>query len=129
MIDDKPFGALILAIQAVEHALGAWESGIFVEWQGSAAHFSGAKYGDILERATTTNPKAKPVTTLNKRATRYIPTMNNFKESTWEDIFSTITSYLDSQKSKKKKVKAAESNSSMEIIVAEEDHVLISDDE
>jgi len=129
MGDDRPLGALILATQAIEHAFGAWLSGAFVKQTGSAAHFSGAKYGDIFERNTTANSKGQPTMKLNNQATQYIPTMKNFKDTTWDDIYLAVEVFLEERKSKKKKKKAAEFDSTMEVVVAENNYVLVSDED
>ncbi|KAF5375577.1 hypothetical protein D9615_003419 [Tricholomella constricta] len=129
--DDKPSAALILAIQAVEHALGGWKSGTLIKLEP----FSGAKYGDSFERGAPSSSKSKSKAKFNNRATQYLPTIKNFDDRKWEDIFSTVTEFLDNQASKKKKGKVAErkraasSDGDIDGFEVPEEYVLESDED
>ncbi|KAF5374165.1 hypothetical protein D9615_008849 [Tricholomella constricta] len=130
--DDKPSAALILAIQAVEHALGGWKTGTLSKLEP----FSGAKYGDSFERGAPSSSKGKSKAKFNNRATQYLPTIKNFDDRKWEDIFATVREFLDNQASKKKKKgkfaerkRAASSDGDIDDIEVPAEYVLESDED
>ncbi|KIM49896.1 hypothetical protein M413DRAFT_43621, partial [Hebeloma cylindrosporum] len=126
--NEKPYGAFILALQAVQHALKAWVTGEYVEPRGSANHFSADNYGDRTERKSD---KGRTVNVLVRRATQYMPTVKALTKDHWEAIFEEISNILADNKPKRKRSRSASSRGSEapEEEEAAQEFVLVSDDD
>ncbi|KAF8808307.1 hypothetical protein BYT27DRAFT_7222942 [Phlegmacium glaucopus] len=125
---EKPYGAFILALQAVQHALKAWTTGEYVEPRGSANHFSADNYSDRTERKSD---KGRTVNVLVRRATQYMPTVKALTKDHWEAIFKEIANILADNKPKRKRSRSASSHGSEvpEEEEAAQEYILVSDDD
>ncbi|KAF8970180.1 hypothetical protein BDZ97DRAFT_1902185 [Flammula alnicola] len=127
---ELPGGALILSLQAVEHAFKFWKTGTFTEDNTTAAHFSGDNYGDNVRRKPGPDGRMRDVLVLN--AGQYKATVRNLAvESHWVPIFEAVNNILDSTRWKKKgRSKSASSRASSEIAVDNvSEYILVSDDD
>ncbi|KAF8799163.1 hypothetical protein BYT27DRAFT_7071855, partial [Phlegmacium glaucopus] len=127
----KPVGALILAIQAVEHAFKSWTTGTYVKDSSPKGYFSADNYGDKIEKVTGKDGRTKHVN--NRRATQYVSTITAFKDHHWESILDTVRNILGEDGKKRKRSKSLSSRASSEFdldeVDAEEDYILVSDDD
>lgn len=151
-LERKPVGALILAIQAVtmflykilfifltfffslmqvEHAFKSWTTGAYMKNTSPKGYFSADNYGDKVVKVSGKDGRVKHVN--NRRATQYAPTINAFKTRHWESIMSTVRDILGESGNKRKRSKSVSSRASSEFnmdeVDAEEDYILISDDD
>ncbi|KAF8799804.1 hypothetical protein BYT27DRAFT_7221912 [Phlegmacium glaucopus] len=126
--DEKPYGAFILALQAVQHALKAWTTGEYVEARGSANHFSADNYGDRTERKSD---KGRTVNVLVRRATQYMPTVKALSKDHWDAIFAEISNILADNQPKRKRSRSASSRGSEapKEEEAAQEYVLVSDND
>ncbi|KAG6806362.1 hypothetical protein H0H92_011593, partial [Tricholoma furcatifolium] len=92
-IDTLPVGALILSLQAVEHALKEYSTGERVIMKNYQGHFSAENYGD--KTITETGPDGRSHKVYKPWASRYITTIRKFDTQTWEDILTTAKEALD----------------------------------
>ncbi|KDR68743.1 hypothetical protein GALMADRAFT_1026983 [Galerina marginata CBS 339.88] len=125
---ELPGGALILAMQAVEHAFTFWRTGEFVEDKSS--HFSADRYGDTVKRKPGADGgRAKDVKVLV--AGRYKPTIRSLTvEKHWVPIFKAVTDILSVNRKKKARSKSASSRASSEMIIDETpEFILVSDED
>ncbi|KAG6833984.1 hypothetical protein H0H93_012788, partial [Arthromyces matolae] len=92
-VKDLPVGALILSLQAVEHALNEYRTGSQVINKTSKGHFSSDNYGDKVVQEADQNGRPKLV---NKPwASRYIATIKKFDAAQWKSILESSQEYLD----------------------------------
>ncbi|KIM49826.1 hypothetical protein M413DRAFT_438944, partial [Hebeloma cylindrosporum] len=127
----KPVGALILAVQAVEHAFKSWTTGVYVKNSSPKGYFSGDNYGDKVMKVTGKDGRAKHVN--NRQATQYVPTIEAFEDRHWESILEAVREILDASNSKRKRSRSLSSRASsdfdMEEPEAEDNYVLVSDED
>ncbi|KIM41783.1 hypothetical protein M413DRAFT_410062 [Hebeloma cylindrosporum] len=130
-LERKPVGALILAIQAVEHAFKSWTTGAYVKITSPKGYFSADNYGDKIMKVAGKDRRTKHVN--NRRATQYTPTINAFKDHHWNSILSAVRDILGENGNKRKRSKSASSRASSEFdmdeVEADKDYILLSDDD
>ncbi|KAF8811356.1 hypothetical protein BYT27DRAFT_7253054 [Phlegmacium glaucopus] len=124
---ELPGGALVLSLQAVEHAFKFWKQGKFIDSddKSTIGHFSGDIYGDNIKRKN-----GEDVWVLN--AGQYKKTIENFLvEKHWVLIFEAANEVLNASRRKKKgRSQSALSQASSEAIMADiPEYILVSDDE
>jgi len=143
--EEKPYGAFILALQAVsnfhsflkfqdahsyqvQHALKAWTTGEYIEPRGNSNHFSADNYGDRTERKSD---KGRSVNVLNRRATQYMPMVKALTKDHWNTIFTEISNILADNKPKRKRSRSASSRGSEapEEEEAAQEYIMVSDDD
>ncbi|KAF5328797.1 hypothetical protein D9619_011528 [Psilocybe cf. subviscida] len=118
--DEKPVGALILALQAVEYALKRWETGTYNKASNTADYFSFDNYGDVTEkRIQLTGTTKKLVSHFNPRATKFMQTAQGLKDEQWSHIFENATDFL--VRSKKKRRGCTSGSSATTVVEADED--------
>ena len=92
--------------------------------------FSGDNYGDRITKVTGKDGRTKHVN--NHCATQYVPTIEAFEDRHWESILEALWEIL-SECSRRKRSKSLSSRASsdfdMEEAEAEENYILISDEE
>lgn len=93
----KPAGALLLAIQAVERALGMYLTGSLVIDTASTGHFSVENWGDKWERSVSGKPRRI------RRATRFFQMVKDFDDTTWKKILDPVKELVDDSASKRKR--------------------------
>ncbi|KAF8880830.1 hypothetical protein CPB84DRAFT_1851762 [Gymnopilus junonius] len=106
--DEMPIGALILALQAVEHAFKFWTTGEFVE--DSKLKFNADTYDDLLERKKKPDGSVKEV--LTHRSSLYLPSVQSLEKKHWVSIFEAASVILGQSKVGKKKKGCSKSASS-----------------
>ncbi|KAF8869147.1 hypothetical protein CPB84DRAFT_1856678 [Gymnopilus junonius] len=106
--DEMPIGALILALQAVEHAFKFWTTGEFVE--DSKLKFNADTYDDLLECKKKPDRSVKEV--LTHRSSLYLPSVQSLKKKHWVSIFEAASAILGQSKVGKKKKGCSKSASS-----------------
>ncbi|KAF8809369.1 hypothetical protein BYT27DRAFT_7094606 [Phlegmacium glaucopus] len=124
---ELPGGALVLSLQAVEHAFKFWKQGKFInsDDKSTIGHFSGDIYGDNIKRKN-----GEDVRVLN--AGQYKKTIENFSvEKHWVPIFEAANEVLNASRRKKKgRSQSALSQASSEATMADiPEYILVSDDE
>ncbi|KAL1659264.1 hypothetical protein EV122DRAFT_271418 [Schizophyllum commune] len=82
---DPPIGALILAGQAVEHALKTFKTGTY---KAPTSHFSASNYADY-------HTSEDGVFKLKRRATRYVRRLQGWSDETWADVRRRAQAFLD----------------------------------
>ncbi|KIL64225.1 hypothetical protein M378DRAFT_163462 [Amanita muscaria Koide BX008] len=123
----RPIAALIYAIQAVEHVLKCWTTGQFVNNTSTSNRFSVENYGDAI---VTTVKAGKSVKSRDNRATKFVPSLMQWKEETWDTVFSTVNEYLDDSAEFKRSKSAAASYPSSEVdVISEPDSFIVVSDE
>ncbi|KAF8881515.1 hypothetical protein CPB84DRAFT_1851568 [Gymnopilus junonius] len=116
--DEMPIGALILALQAVEHAFKFWTTGEFVE--DSRLKFNANTYDDLLECKKKPDRSVKEVLTC--RSSLYLPSVQSLEKKHWVSIFKAASAILGQSKVGKKKKghsKSASSAASSEVELEE----------
>ncbi|KAJ6630165.1 hypothetical protein B0H10DRAFT_2428127 [Mycena sp. CBHHK59/15] len=115
-----PIGALILSIQATERALRAWSTGKLYIAPRTAGQFSGDNWGD--------NTKLRNGKTVkNKRATKYVKSIQAFTRQQWESIYDDALPYVE-KKRKSNSSRGTSSEAEMPIESDEDDDfVLVAD--
>jgi hypothetical protein len=115
----------------VEHAFKSWSTGAYIKITSPKGYFSADNYGDKIVKVTGKDGRAKHVN--NRRATQYAPTINAFKNRHWESILNTVRDILGEDGNKRKRSKSVSSRASSEFdldeVDADEDYILISDDD
>ncbi|KAJ7676041.1 hypothetical protein DFH06DRAFT_1318177 [Mycena polygramma] len=96
-----PIGALILAIQATQHALRAWSTGEFVAPSKATGFFSKDYYADTTKMVNGVKKK-------HKRSSKYVPSIEAFDDHQWQAIFDRTNSWITA---KKKKASSSRSSS------------------
>ncbi|KAG6806456.1 hypothetical protein H0H92_011270, partial [Tricholoma furcatifolium] len=87
----QPIGAMILSLQAVEHALRQYEEDGFCD-EGSTAQFSFDNYSDCT---LVQEVNGRSIQTFDPRASRYIaPIHDGFEERHWANIFRNAQEVL-----------------------------------
>jgi len=103
---------------------------VYVKASSPKGFFSGDNYGDKITKVTGKDGCTKHVN--NRQATQYVPTIEAFEDRHWESILEAVREIL-SEGSKRKRSKSLSSQASsdfdMEEAEAEEDYILISDEE
>ncbi|KJA20449.1 hypothetical protein HYPSUDRAFT_203766 [Hypholoma sublateritium FD-334 SS-4] len=104
--DEKPVGALILALQAVEHAFKLRRTGEHIEPTSSTGYFSCDNYGDYIEQKIVDTGKkgskqGSLIRVANRRASRFLKSTAALTDTNWRDIFTTAAGYLGSSKKRK----------------------------
>ncbi|KAL1754297.1 hypothetical protein FB107DRAFT_263478 [Schizophyllum commune] len=82
---DPPIGALILAGQAVGHALKTFKTGTY---KAPTSHFSASNYADY-------HTCEDGVFKLKRRATRYVRRLQGWSDETWADVRRRAQAFLD----------------------------------
>ncbi|KAF8868320.1 hypothetical protein BD779DRAFT_1480573 [Infundibulicybe gibba] len=129
-IDDKPVGALLLSVQAVERALGFWSTGAFVADTSTGSHFSADNWGDTMERRKAEGSSSSAIKTGTykvRRATKYLASVNNFSAEHWENIFQEARELLAERQRKKKRTSSTASSAPDIIEDDTSDVILVSD--
>ncbi|KAG6825115.1 hypothetical protein H0H92_004666 [Tricholoma furcatifolium] len=91
--DLLPIGALILSLQAVEHALKEFETGSQVVDKTPKGFFSEQNYGD--KSVKETGPDGQKHHVMKPWATRYMPSIKKFNKTQWNTILMTAQEYID----------------------------------
>ncbi|KAF9538908.1 hypothetical protein CPC08DRAFT_824597 [Agrocybe pediades] len=97
--DDLPAGALVLALQAVEHAFKFWKTGVFEA--DNSLKFSGDLYGDNMVRKPG-GPGGRIIQVLERRSGLYMPSAQELKIEKWQEIFSEVKQILEESKHRKR---------------------------
>ncbi|KAI0632391.1 hypothetical protein C8Q77DRAFT_1059584 [Trametes polyzona] len=103
--EPRPCGALILAVLAVERALGVWRTGVKLIPHGSAAYFSADNWAD---KTAIVHGVAKPQQKVKKLMDR----ARNLDHSAWQAILTGArAAYLSQKASQEKQAIVVESHS------------------
>ncbi|KAG6808816.1 hypothetical protein H0H92_002794 [Tricholoma furcatifolium] len=91
-IEEKPIGAIILSLQAVEHILKQYETDGNKQVDNSReGEFSFNNYGDTWIRE---EQNGRLVDSYSYRATRYVATIKNFSKKHWKDLLGDANNIL-----------------------------------
>ncbi|KAG6912592.1 hypothetical protein DXG01_013567 [Tephrocybe rancida] len=93
--DDKPVGALLLAMQAAQRGLLFWKTGEFIDDKTSTGYFSFDNYGD----KTAQDKKTKEMVT-TRHATKLLPSVKAFNDDRWRQLLTAAMEYLEPKKTK-----------------------------
>ncbi|KAF9553010.1 hypothetical protein CPC08DRAFT_767856 [Agrocybe pediades] len=96
--DSLPCGALVMAVQAVEHALKFWVTGEYVP--DGRAKFCAEDYGDRIVRKKNATGKLVDVKILGSGL--YLPAAKALPRSQWREIFEEVGEVLESSNRRKK---------------------------
>ena len=103
---------------------------MYVKASSPKGFFSGDNYGDKITKVTGKDGRTKHVN--NRQATQYVATIEAFEDRHWESILEAVQEVL-SEGSRRKRSKSMSSRASsdfnMEEAEAEENYILISDEE
>ncbi|KAG6809099.1 hypothetical protein H0H92_001622 [Tricholoma furcatifolium] len=120
---DKPVGALLLAMQAVQRALSFWKTGELVVDTSPAGRFSFDNYGD-----KTTVDKVTKQLTLHRRATLLLASINYWDDDYWHMLIKNAAEHLEDFHLMKRQASST-SRPSSEVFDVDADFVLHSDPE
>ncbi|PPQ80674.1 hypothetical protein CVT24_011009 [Panaeolus cyanescens] len=114
--EEWPCGALVLAIQAVQHAFTFWTSGEFVKPSGPASHFSSENYGDSY--SVKTLPSGQEVRMRVPKASLLFWPARALTAEQWEDIYKDIKVTLEylSNRRRRRRSRSVSSAPSSDII-------------
>ncbi|KAF8900113.1 hypothetical protein CPB84DRAFT_1847376 [Gymnopilus junonius] len=101
--DEMPIGALILALQAVEHAFKFWTTGEFVE--DSKLKFNADTYDDLLECKKKPDGSVKEVLTCC--SSLYLLSVQSLEKKHWVSIFEAQVRFWGSPKLARRRRAAA----------------------
>ncbi|KAG6846621.1 hypothetical protein H0H93_012797, partial [Arthromyces matolae] len=122
-VEDLPVGALILSLQAVEHALNEYRTGSQVINKTSKGHFSSDNYGDKVVQEADQNGRPKLV---NKPwASRYIATIKKFDAAQWKSILESSQEYLDAIPPRRGRKSRSSSHASSSYSMAVDDEEIL----
>ena len=103
---------------------------MYIKASSPKGFFSGDNYGDKITKVTGKDGRTKHIN--NRQATQYVATIEAFKDRHWESILEAVREVL-SEGSRQKQSKSMSSRASldfdMEEAEAEENYILISDEE
>jgi hypothetical protein len=103
---------------------------VYVKASSPKGFFSGDNYGDKITKVTGKDGRTKHVN--NRQATQYVATIEAFEDRHWESILEAVREIL-SEGTRRKRSKSLSSRASsdfdMEDAGAEENYILISDEE
>ncbi|KAF8875842.1 hypothetical protein BD779DRAFT_1475902 [Infundibulicybe gibba] len=125
---EKPIGALLLSVQAVEHALGFWTSGAFVADTSPSQHFSADNWGDTVKQRKASTSSDKTGTYKVRHATKYLASVKNFKPDQWKYIFDEAEEYIVERRRKKKRNPPTKAGPDSAIIIDEDDDIVLVSD-
>ncbi|KAG6839250.1 hypothetical protein C0991_004395 [Blastosporella zonata] len=113
-VDDLPTGALIIALQAVEHALNEYRvTGTRKVDKSAKGYFSSDNYGDNEVKKTDPDT-GRTYYEMEVNASRYLPSVAGFVEKHWKTIFEDAHEYLLGLPSKRgKKARSSSQEQSM----------------
>ncbi|KAJ7465495.1 hypothetical protein FB451DRAFT_1369850 [Mycena latifolia] len=116
-------GALLLSMQAVEHALNLWKTGVYVNTHGNSTHFSVENWGDCVGPADQRTGERKLV----RRATKYVTTVQKWKkEQQWDELITAASEFVEVGRKRGAASRSA-SEASGDELVPEEDVIILSD--
>ncbi|PPQ82128.1 hypothetical protein CVT24_012431 [Panaeolus cyanescens] len=127
---ELPCGALILAIQAVEHVFKWWQTGHFVEDKNTSGFFSADNYADSVKRVIGADGRAK--NTLFLVAGRFKRAVESLDvETHWVPMFEDITTTLHhviEKRRRKSRSQSVSSAASSDFIVESDMELLFESD-
>ncbi|KAJ7194143.1 hypothetical protein GGX14DRAFT_576630 [Mycena pura] len=91
-LEERACGALLLAMQAVEHTLGMWTSGECKTEKGRGAQFSADNWGDVRERRQDKKIHITP------RATRFWKQIKErWSDERWGEVLSGAKEWMENK--------------------------------
>ncbi|KAJ7029058.1 hypothetical protein C8F04DRAFT_1288987 [Mycena alexandri] len=96
---DPPYGAALMAAQAVDRNLLYWQTGVYTVPKGQAGQFSFDNWGDLKVRTPTGGNK------LTRRATKFLGSLKAWDQKHWDEFREAAEEWQD------KKVRRATSSS------------------
>ncbi|KAJ6600852.1 hypothetical protein B0H10DRAFT_2441025 [Mycena sp. CBHHK59/15] len=118
---DPPYGALLLAAQAVERNLQFWKTGKYTVPTGLLGQFSFDNWGDIRTRESKTKTK------LTRRATKFLHVLKKWDETRWEELREEATQWQERKKRTASSSRGTSEAEDMEETEEEEELVVMSD--
>ncbi|CAK5264821.1 unnamed protein product [Mycena citricolor] len=115
----RPVGALLLAIQAVDHTLGCWKTGDFVS-ASRKDWFSEDNYADIVGK----DSRSTAIKIVTRRATRYLKTVKLWDDEKWDQFLSDASEWQARKKHDVPKFAVADEG---EELASEEEVLILSD--
>ncbi|KAJ6623230.1 hypothetical protein B0H10DRAFT_2187142 [Mycena sp. CBHHK59/15] len=100
----RPYGALLIAVQAVECNLLRWRTGTYTVQRAPPGEFSAENWGDIKTRASKTK------NAITRRATKFLSAVQKWDDERWEELRAAAAEWVD-----KKKVRASSSRGTSEV--------------
>ncbi|KAJ6600187.1 hypothetical protein B0H10DRAFT_697846 [Mycena sp. CBHHK59/15] len=90
----RPYGALLLAVQAVECNLQRWRTGTYTVQRGPPGEFSAENLGDIKTRTSKTK------NTVTRRATKFLSVVQKWDDARWEELRAAAAEWVDKRKAR-----------------------------
>ncbi|KAJ6613086.1 hypothetical protein B0H10DRAFT_2275826 [Mycena sp. CBHHK59/15] len=121
-LEAHPKGALLLAMQSVEHELGFWKTGDYVNPGKRANFFSEDNLGDTVVREGSKNK-------LVRRATKFLSTIDKWDDDQWKDLIDTAKEYIETPGRKRARTTSRSgSEAGDDVIVSDDDGVMVLSD-
>ncbi|KIL54640.1 hypothetical protein M378DRAFT_18705 [Amanita muscaria Koide BX008] len=105
--EEKPIGALLMAMQAVGRALEMWSDG--TKSTAKPLPFSGDNYSDIYIKINNQSNKRRRL----RRATIFVSTLKNIDKDTWDIILKLAHEYIETGTRRRGSSASASSNSAL----------------
>ncbi|KAJ6452743.1 hypothetical protein C8R47DRAFT_1168918 [Mycena vitilis] len=91
--EERPYGALLLAVQAVECNLMRWRTGTYTVERGTAGSFSDDNWGDIKTR-TSKSTQIK----VTRRATKFLATIQKWNAKRWDELHNEASQWVEKKR-------------------------------
>ncbi|KAJ7761692.1 hypothetical protein B0H16DRAFT_1719332 [Mycena metata] len=88
---DPPYGAAVMAAQAVDRNLLYWVAGVYTVAKGQAGQFSFDNWGDLKVRTPTWGNK------LTRRATKYLASLKAWDQGRWDELREAAEEWKESR--------------------------------
>ncbi|KAJ7099635.1 hypothetical protein C8R43DRAFT_1141446 [Mycena crocata] len=119
--DAQPYGALLLAVRAVQRNLQFWTTGTFTQPRGLTGQFSSDNWADIKKREGGKK-------TLTRCATKFLSVLQGWSEARWEKLYQDAVLW----KEKKRRTVASSRGTSeaedVDEVTEDEDGVVVLSD-
>ncbi|KAJ7461418.1 hypothetical protein FB451DRAFT_1497055 [Mycena latifolia] len=121
-LDAPPIGALLLSVQAVQRALQFWQTGVYVNPQKTANHFSIDNWGDSV--ITSGQKKDKLV----RRATKFMASVQKWDEDRWVELKAAASEWVELPGRKRGGSSRSGSEAEDNAVLEEDDEIIILSD-
>ncbi|KAJ6610289.1 hypothetical protein B0H10DRAFT_2193487 [Mycena sp. CBHHK59/15] len=111
----RPYGALLMAVKAVEHNLTFWRTGTYTVPAGPAGKFSGDHWGDIRTRAPGGTIK------LTCRATKFLGVLQGWDDECCERLREDASHWVETKKHRRASSSRGTSDAEDIVEIVEED--------
>ncbi|KAJ6587717.1 hypothetical protein B0H10DRAFT_1961371 [Mycena sp. CBHHK59/15] len=93
--EERPYGALLLAVQAVECNLQRWRTGTYIVERGQPGEFSDDNWGDIKTRTSRTTQIK-----VTRRATKFLSALKKWDDARWDELWATAAEWVEKKRTR-----------------------------